>query len=212
MENITGYIFDLDGVIVDTARYHFLAWGLMAKGLGIVLTKDDNEKLKGVSRMSALDIILEIGDLSLDMEEKERLAKKKNLCYVEYIQNLKRSEILPGVEEYLERVKSIGCRIALGSASKNAPLILKRLALRDYFDAVVDGNSVSKAKPDPEVFLAAARAIDTPPENCVVFEDAAAGIEAALAAGMTAVGVGMEENLPGAKMWVKGLFEAPLRF
>lgn len=212
MENITGYIFDLDGVIVDTARYHFLAWGLMAKDLGIVLTKNDNEKLKGVSRMSALDIILEIGDLSLDMEEKELLANKKNLCYVEYIQNLKRSEILPGVEEYLERVKDIGCRIALGSASKNAPLILKRLALMDYFDAVVDGNSVSQAKPDPEVFLAAARAIDTPPENCVVFEDAAAGIEAALAAGMTAVGVGMEENLPGAKMWVKGLFEAPLRF
>lgn len=212
MENITGYIFDLDGVIVDTARYHFLAWGSMAKELGIVLTKENNEKLKGVSRMRSLDIILELGNVSLSMEEKELLAKKKNLLYVEYIQNLKKSEILPGVEEYLERVKNIGCRIALGSASKNAPLILEKLALKDYFDAVVDGNSVSKAKPDPEVFLVAANAIDVDPGNCVVFEDAAAGIEAALAAGMTAIGVGKEENLPGAKMWVKGLFEAPLKF
>jgi len=205
-----GAIFDLDGVIVDTAKYHFLAWRELAARLGFVFTEADNERLKGVSRMRSLDILLEVGGVSLPEEEKQRCAAWKNDKYVEYISQLDESELLPGAREYLTALRGQGVRTALGSASKNAGLILARLNIPDLFDAIVDGTKVEKAKPDPEVFLLGARELELAPAECVVFEDASAGIEAAKAAGMRAVGVGRAELLPGADAWIAGLHEALL--
>jgi beta-phosphoglucomutase len=202
-----GAIFDLDGVIVDTAKYHFLAWRALAAELGFTFTEEHNERLKGVSRMRSLAILLEIGGLSLSEEEKLLLADRKNKNYVEYISHIDQSELLPGAREYLMALKAAGTRISLGSASKNAELILSRLNIRSLFDAIVDGNKVTLAKPDPEVFLLASRELELAPADCVVYEDAAAGIEAALAAGMRAVGIGKPQHLPGADLWVAGLHE-----
>ena len=212
MERVRGYIFDLDGVIVDTAKYHYLAWKSLADDLGFDFPEEHNEKLKGVSRMASLEVVLQVGGLSLTPEEKQELAERKNRRYVDYIRNLRKEELLPGAEAYLRRLKDLGRPTALGSASRNAPLILDGLGIRDLFDAVVDGNVVSTPKPDPEVFLAAARMLGKEPRDCIVFEDAAAGIQAAVNGGMTAVGVGLPENLPGARMWIRGLFEAPVDF
>jgi len=202
-----GAIFDLDGVIVDTAKYHFLAWRQLAEELGFTFTEEHNERLKGVSRMRSLDILLEIGGLTLSEEEKLILADRKNKNYVEYISHIDQSELLPGARDYLIALKAAGTRISLGSASKNAELILSKLNIRSLFDAVVDGNKVALAKPDPEVFLLACRELGLAPEDCVVYEDAAAGIEAALAAGMRTVGIGKPLHLPGAHLWVSGLHE-----
>lgn len=185
-----GLLFDLDGVIVDTAKYHFLAWKALAEELGISFTEKDNERLKGVSRMASFEIILEIGKRTMSQEEKEENCAKKNAMYVEYIKKLEKSELLPGVESFLREARNRGYKIALGSASKNSPLILERLGITDLFDAIVDGTKVKKAKPDPEVFLRGAKELGLWPEACVVFEDAAAGIQAAHNAGMKAVGIG----------------------
>jgi beta-phosphoglucomutase len=204
---IKACIFDLDGVIVDSAKYHFLAWKHLADNLGIPFTGKDNERLKGVSRMASLEIILEIGKMNLDEEKKEEYATLKNRLYVDYISRMTPDEILPGVREFLQELKSINIRIALGSASRNTPLILERVGLKNMFDAVADGNNVTKAKPDPEVFLKAAELIGVDPGNCVVFEDAAAGVQAALNAGMKCVGIGSPEILSEAHMIVKGLHE-----
>ncbi len=183
-----GFIFDLDGVIVDTARYHFLAWKRLADQLNIRFTEKDNERLKGVSRMDSLEIILELGNLKPDHGKKEEFAALKNKWYVEYISSMTPKEILPGSLEFIGEIRKAGFKTAIGSASKNTPLILKRVGIEKLFDAVADGNSVHKAKPDPEVFLAAARMIGLEPRHCVVFEDAIAGVQAALNAGMTCVG------------------------
>ena len=188
-------IFDLDGVIVDTAKYHYLAWKRLGDEIGIEFTRQDNERLKGVSRMRSLDILLEIGKQERRNAEKEQLATKKNAWYVEYINQMDSSDILPGVLPFLDELRTAGIKIALGSASKNARIILKRVALSDYFDVIVDGNVVSKAKPDPEVFALSASLLDTSPQNTVVFEDAQAGIEAARRAGMIAIGVGNPQVL-----------------
>jgi beta-phosphoglucomutase len=204
---IKACIFDLDGVIVDSAKYHFLAWKHLADNLGIPFTGKDNERLKGVSRMASLEIILEIGKMNLDEEKKEEYATLKNRLYVDYISRMTPDEILPGVREFLQELKSINIRIALGSASRNTPLILERVGLKNMFDAVADGNNVTKAKPDPEVFLKAAELIGVDPGNCIVFEDAAAGVQAALNAGMKCVGIGSPEILSEAHMIVKGLHE-----
>jgi beta-phosphoglucomutase len=200
-------IFDLDGVIVDTAKYHYLAWKRLANEHGFDFTEKDNERLKGVSRVRSLEILLEIGGLHLDDATKSQMAIQKNDWYVDYISRMDESEILPGVVEYVKSIRSKGIKTAIGSASKNTPLILKRLGIASLFDVIVDGNKVSKAKPDPEVFLRAAKELNVPPAECVVFEDAEAGIEAALRAGMKAVGIGRPSNLKEAETIIPGLFE-----
>lgn len=208
--DIRGCIFDLDGVIVDTAQYHFLAWKRLAGQLGIPFTEEDNERLKGVSRMDSLEIILEIGGTSLSEEMKRKYAGLKNDWYVDYISRMTPEEILPGSIEFINELREAGIKTALGSASKNSPMILERLGISHLFDAVADGNLVAKAKPDPAVFLAAARMISLNPAQCVVFEDAAAGVQAALNAGMTCVGVGSQEILCQAHYIIKGLYEMNL--
>ena len=187
-----GFLFDLDGVIVDTAKYHFLAWKRLADELDIPFTEQDNERLKGVSRMASLEIILEIGNRTM------------NDWYVEYIKKLEKSELLPGVENFLKQTRAAGIKIALGSASKNSPLILDRLGITELFDAVVDGTRVSRAKPDPEVFVTGAKDLGIDPEYCVVFEDAVAGVQAAHNAGMKAVGIGSPEILGQAELVIPG--------
>jgi len=207
---IEACIFDLDGVIVDTAKYHFLAWKRLTNDLGIVFTEIDNERLKGVSRMASLDIILQIGHLKPDISEKEKYARLKNSWYVDYINQMTPEEILPGALSFIRELKASNIRVALGSASKNTPLILERVNLNAVFDAVADGNNVHKAKPDPEVFLTAAKMIGVLPANCVVFEDAVAGVQAALNAGMKCVGIGSSDILTEAHLVVKGLNEMNL--
>jgi beta-phosphoglucomutase len=203
-------IFDLDGVIVDTARYHFLAWKRLAGQLNIEFSEKDNERLKGVSRMDSLEIILELGNLYPDMKKKEEYAALKNKWYVDYISRMTPEEILPGSIEFINEIRKAGIRTAIGSASKNTPLILRRTGLEKLFDAVADGNVVKKAKPDPEVFLAAAGMMNVKPGQCVVFEDAIAGVQAALNAGMLCVGVGSDEILSKAHCVVAGLHEMSL--
>lgn len=200
-------IFDLDGVIVDTAKYHYLAWKRLAGELGFDFTEKDNERLKGVSRVRSLEILLEIGGLTLDDETRSKLAARKNDWYVEYISHMDASEILPGAAEYLHSLRAKDIKTALGSASKNAPLILERLGISSLFDAIVDGNKVSRAKPDPEVFLRAAEELHILPAKCVVFEDAEAGIEAAHRARMSAVGIGRPDALKEADVIIPGLYE-----
>lgn len=208
---IKGCIFDLDGVIVDTAKYHFLAWKKLATMLNIDFTEEDNERLKGVSRMASLDIILEIGNRVYDEKTKEEYASLKNKWYLDYINRMMPDEILPGSLEFISELKYSGIKVALGSASRNTPLILERLGIRKLFDAVADGNVVSKAKPDPEVFLTAARMIGVPLEECIVFEDAVAGIEAALNAGMRCIGIGSEKTLKDAHFVISGLDKMNLK-
>ena len=203
-------IFDLDGVIVDTARYHYLAWKRLAQQLGFDFTHEDNERLKGVSRMASLDIILEIGSLSLSPELKLEYATLKNKWYVEYIEKMTPEEILPGTVPLLRELRAAGIKTAIGSASKNTGLILDRSGINDLFDAVADGNNVSRAKPDPEVFLRAAEMLGVKPQHCVVFEDAVAGVEAARAAGMRCIGIGRSSILDKADMVVGGLNELNL--
>jgi len=204
MTQIKACLFDLDGVVVDTAKYHFIAWKELANELGFDFTEADNERLKGVSRVRSLEILLEIGGIELDEERKEQLAAQKNENYVSYIRKMKPDEILPGVEDFLNQLRKNGILIALGSASKNAPLILKQIGLTHLFDAIIDGNSVSKAKPDPEVFLKGAEALNVKPTDCVVFEDAQAGIEAARNAGMHVIGIGHPDNLKNADFVMPG--------
>ena len=203
-------IFDLDGVIVDTAKYHYQAWRRLTDDLGIIFTEEDNERLKGVSRMASLDIILEIGGMKLPVSEKKILADLKNKWYVERIAGMTPEEILPGTLEFINELKRNDVKIALGSASRNTPMILERVGIKNVFDAVADGNTVQKAKPDPEVFLKAAELLDVKTARCAVFEDALAGVEAALNAGMICIGIGDKKILKGAHMVVRGLNEMDL--
>lgn len=203
--DLRGCIFDLDGVIVDTAKYHFMAWRRLAKELGFVFTLEDNEALKGVSRMASLEILLSKGGITVSEKEKEMLAARKNSWYVEFISGMTPDEILPGSVKFLKTLKKEGILTAIGSASKNAGTILDGIGLRDMFDVIVDGNKISKAKPDPEVFLKGAEEMGLPPSSCVVFEDAQAGIEAAIAGGMKCVGVGSPELLGRADMVIPDL-------
>lgn len=191
------FIFDLDGVIVDTAKFHYLAWKELANDLGFDFSEKQNEMLKGVSRSKSLEILLEIGNISLTQEHKEKLMFEKNQRYLSSVDSLGASEILPGIKDLILYLKSKNILVALGSASKNAIPLLKSLELFEFFDAIVDGNDVTHAKPDPEVFLLAAEKLRVSPENCVVVEDSQAGIEAANIAGMTSVGIGSPENLSG---------------
>ena len=190
-----GFIFDLDGVIVDTAKYHYLAWKKLANELGFEFTQEQNELFKGVSRKRCLEILLEIGNVTATHEQFDRWMVEKNEDYLAYIEKMDASEILPDVLRVLEFLKERNVPIALGSASKNAKPILEKVNLLPYFDSIVDGNSVTKAKPNPEVFLIAASNLGVSPSSCVVFEDAVAGIQAANAANMISIGIGESEVL-----------------
>lgn len=205
MDSIKACLFDLDGVLVDTAKYHFLAWKRLAAELGFEFTAQDNEKLKGISRMASLDILLKVGGLELEDGVKRELAERKNGWYVEYISKMDASEILPGALDFLKQCRERGLKTALGSASKNASVILQNTGLTPYFDAIIDGTRTSCAKPDPEVFLLGAEELGVPPEACVVFEDAEAGIEAARRAGMRCVGIGSPDTLGAADLVVPSL-------
>jgi beta-phosphoglucomutase len=193
------FIFDLDGVIVDTAKYHYLAWKKIASELGIDFTHEHNELLKGVSRVRSLDIILGLGNVEASQEQKDQWLVQKNEEYLTYLVDMDQSEILPGVMSVLEFLKVNQQPIALGSASKNARPILEKTGILSYFDVIVDGNDVSNAKPDPEVFLQAAQKLGMTNENSIVFEDSVAGIQAANIAAMTSIGIGEATILNEAK-------------
>jgi beta-phosphoglucomutase len=211
MSIIKACIFDLDGVIVDTAVYHYKAWKRLANELGFDITEEQNEQLKGVSRVRSLELILQWGGITKTPEQQAELAAKKNTWYVEMISHMTPGEILPGAKEFLESCRAAGLKTALGSASKNSLTILDKIGLAGLFDAVIDGNEVSKPKPDPEVFLKGAEALNISPANCVVFEDAIAGIEAAMNGGMKVVGVGSPELLNKADLVISGLNEMSLQ-
>ena len=190
MRKEIAFIFDLDGVIVDTAKYHYLAWRNLANALGFDFTEEQNELLKGVSRIKSLDILLSLGKVELPEDKKQTFLLQKNKEYLAYVNKMTSEEILPGVNDLLNFLEINDIKYALGSASKNAPLILEKVGLLNRFTAIVDGNDVSKAKPDPEVFLIGAKKLGMKPENCVVVEDAIAGIQAANAAKMISIGIG----------------------
>jgi beta-phosphoglucomutase len=193
-------LFDLDGVIVDTAKYHYLAWKMIADQEGIPFDEHINERLKGVSRMASLDVILEKGKRPYSQEEKLKLAQVKNDAYVEMIGKLKPEEILPGVKAFLTALRDAGIKRAICSASKNAVMILDRLELTQFFDTIVSGNDTTRSKPDPEVFTLAAQRFNLPPANCLVVEDAFAGVQGAKAGGMKALGIGEASVLNNADL------------
>lgn len=206
-QKINTCIFDLDGVLVDTASYHFLAWKRLANSLGFDFSESDNERLKGVNRMSSLKMILDWAGLSKNENEMSLLAEQKNDWYKTMIRTMNSSNLLPGTEAFLEELACSDYHLAVGSASKNAEAILQKTGIRHYFEVVVDGNMVSKSKPNPLVFLKAAELLFVDPKACAVFEDAQAGVEAALRAGMKVIGVAESANLLGAHGYVTGLSE-----
>lgn len=194
MIKIEACIFDLDGVVVDTAKYHYLAWKRLAAGFGHKFTEEDNEHFKGVSRRACMDILSNMIRRDFTEEEKIRLADRKNNWYIQYIRNMKKDEVLPGFVEFITGIREAGFKTALASASKNAALVLDRLELQQYFDRVVDGNDIQRSKPDPQVFLLAAEKLGVERSKCVVFEDAQAGIAAAKSADMLTVGITKSES------------------
>ncbi|MFT4770784.1 MAG: beta-phosphoglucomutase [Cryomorphaceae bacterium] len=204
MAAIKACLFDLDGVIVDTAKYHYHAWKRLCNELGFDLTEEENESLKGISRSESLDILLKKGKVSLSDKKKEELMIRKNGWYLEDINQMEADDTLPGAISFLKMVRESGRKTALGSSSKNALKILEALNIVDLFDAVIDGTKVSKGKPDPQTFQLGADALKIHPCNCVVFEDALAGVEAALAGGMFIVGVGDEQTLNRANLVIPG--------
>lgn len=200
---MTACIFDLDGVIVDTAKYHFLAWKKLADELGIIITEQDNERLKGVGRLESLDVILSLGNIKKTKEEKEFLANKKNDWFVGYIENMKKDEIFPGVSNLLNELRRNKIKVGLASSSKNAQSVIEKLEIGNLFDEVVDGTMVTHSKPDPEIFLTTSKRLGVDPSSCVVVEDAAAGVESAKRAGMKCIGVGDPQQLKVADKVVK---------
>ena len=202
-----GFLFDLDGVLVSTEHNHFLAWQRCANSLGIEFTEKENELLKGVSRVDSLKKILELGAKTISNEEFEALLKSKNDFYLDSIQELNQSNLLPGVLSLLNRARELGILLGVGSSSKNANFILDKLRISSYFEVVIDGNGVTDPKPHPEVFLNGAKALGLAPEACLVFEDAASGIAAAKAGGFTAVGVGNPHIADIADIYLNDLTE-----
>lgn len=203
------FIFDLDGVVVDTAKFHFVAWQRLAVSLDINFTEQENEQLKGVSRVRSLEKILKWGNKEIDQKTFEEKLVQKNDEYLEMVETLTQEDILPGVHDFLVRLRESEQPIALGSASKNARPILKKLGIYDLFDAIVDGTDVSKAKPDPEVFLNACQLLNMPAKNAIVFEDSIAGVQAANNAGMISVGLGNQKNLSEADEVFESFLEMP---
>ncbi len=210
--NKKGFIFDLDGVIVDTAKYHFLAWKKLANQLGFKFTEEQNEMFKGVSRKRCLEILLEIGNIEATKTQFDSWMLEKNLDYLDYIAKMNETEILPDVTRILKFLKNKKSPIALGSASKNAQPILEKVKLLSYFDVIIDGNHVTKAKPDPEVFLLAAKQLGENPQDCIVFEDAVAGIQAANTANMISIGIGEASVLNEADFVFKDFTEISSEF
>lgn len=207
MAIIKGFIFDLDGVLVDTAKYHFQAWKRLADSIGIKITEKHNEQLKGVSRVNSLKKILEWGNQEVSDEEFQRLTDQKNQWYLDSIEELGESDPLPGVREFLEDAEKSQLKLALASGSKNAKPILDKTNLTHFFQAIVDGTMTSNSKPDPELFLLCAEKMELEPDALVVFEDAQSGIEAANAGGFRSVGIGKKKNLPKAEIVFEGLHE-----
>lgn len=197
---INGLIFDLDGVIVDTAKYHYFAWKKLAKELNFAFDENQNEALKGVSRMQALELLLNFGNIKASQEEKTLWANRKNRYYQQCLSNLSQNDLLPGVLTFLTKTKERKYKIALASSSKNAKTILYHLKIENYFDFIADGNMVQESKPDPEIFLLASDGIKCPPNTCLVFEDALSGIQAAKSAGMLVIGVGNSKVLSTADL------------
>lgn len=210
MSQIQACLFDLDGVLVDTAVYHYKAWKRLANELGFDFTEIQNEELKGISRVKSLELILGWGGVSKTEMERTELTTRKNSWYVDMISRMQPSEILPGAKEFLIALKEAGYKNALGSASKNSGVILEKVGISHLFDAIIDGNSVTASKPNPEVFLKGAEAVGVTPAECVVFEDAIAGVEAGKAGGMKVVGIGLPEVLINADLVVSGLHEMTL--
>ena len=202
---IKGVIFDLDGVIVSTDEFHFQGWKRLADEEGIEFTREDNMRLRGVSRMQSLEFLLEKTTRKYTDEEKQEMAARKNSYYRELLQDITPDNILPGAMKIMEELKKRGIKIAIGSSSKNTPRILLRIDLENYFDAVSDGNDIKRGKPDPEVFLIAAERLSLAPQECLVVEDAKAGIEAALAGKMKAMGVGAAQDDERAHIQVKDM-------
>ncbi|MEK9530037.1 MAG: beta-phosphoglucomutase [Flavobacteriaceae bacterium] len=200
MDNVKAVIFDLDGVIVDTAQFHYMAWKKLAAEWNYALKKEDNEQLKGVSRMESVAKIAQWAGIYTTDEKLADVAKRKNDLYLALCANLTPNDVLPGIQELIDELKRRHVQIALGSASKNARFVLDRLGLSTTFDTIVDGNNVSKSKPNPEVFLKAAKQMGALPQSCVVIEDAPAGIEAALSAGMQVIGLGTPHELQRAHL------------
>ena len=210
--NKKAFIFDLDGVIVDTAKYHFLAWRKLANSVGVDFSEEQNEQLKGVSRVRSLEKILAWGGIELSEEKFMELMVKKNDDYLSHVNKMDEGEILPDVPKILNFLKAEGFPVALGSASKNARTILQKVNLYEMFDAIVDGTNVSKAKPDPEVFLNAAELLQTDPHDCVVFEDSVAGVQAANIANMISIGIGDKNVLHEADFVFKDFTEISIEF
>jgi beta-phosphoglucomutase len=200
-------ILDLDGVICDTAHFHFLAWHRLAAEYGYELTQADNEQLKGVSRADSLTFILGLANKTLSTEQFNEDLRRKNEWYLDLVKDMGPLDVLPGVPSFFAEVAARKIPLALGSASKNANMVLTRVGLIQAFDAIVDASQVSQGKPHPETFIKAAELLGIAPENCLVFEDSAAGVQAAISGGMKAVGIGSAEDLPGAVIHVANLGE-----
>jgi len=193
-----GAIFDLDGVLVDTARFHYLAWRRLAKErFNMEFTEQDNEQFKGVNRVACMNILCQMAGVTLPEDEFEAMATKKNNWYVEYVEQMTPDDVLPGAREFVQACRDAGIKTAIASASKNCALVLQRTGIAPLFDEVVDGTSVTRAKPDPEVFVTAANRLGLPCDVCVVFEDAQAGLDGAVAGGMRCVAIGKPEDLTG---------------
>ncbi len=192
---IKGFIFDLDGVITDTAEYHYQAWKALADNKGWAFDRETNEQLRGISRLDSIGVIMRENGVSLDNTEVKALAELKNDIYVKSLNEITPDDYLPGALRLLQALKSGGYKIALGSASKNSQKVLSRLQATSFFDVVADGNSVSKSKPDPAVFLFASDGLGLAPEECVVVEDAKSGVDAAISGGFKSVGIGPYERV-----------------
>lgn len=193
--SLKAIIFDLDGVLVNTSRYHYLAWKRLANELGFDLSEKQNEQLKGISRQASLNILLSIGHLSMSDIARRRLAERKNVWFNEFIQAMTPDELFSGVRPLITQLRQHGLRISLASSSKNARTVLQQLAIEDLFEVVVDGHMIIQTKPAPEIFLLAARLLTLSPEECLVVEDAVSGVQAARAAGMSCIGIGQPDTL-----------------
>ncbi|MFT6810650.1 MAG: beta-phosphoglucomutase [Saprospiraceae bacterium] len=202
---IKACIFDLDGVIVDTAKYHFQSWKRLAQHLEIPFTEEDNEKMKGISRMASLEKILELGTKEYSERDKQKFCMTKNTWYLEATKRMGSKDILPGILDFLSHLKEKNIKIALGSASKNARLVLDIIEIQEAFEIIVDGNDVKKSKPNPEVFLKAAAGLNVSPSETIVIEDSAKGIDAAISGGFLSIGIGLEEHLSHASMVLPSL-------
>ena len=207
---IEGLLFDMDGVICDSAKYHYLAWKKLANHLGFDLDIHQNEHLKGLSRRESIDALFKVGDVSFPDEKVEELMTLKNSWYLELIKNMDASDLLPGALDFINNAKKRGFKVALGSSSKNAAAILKYLNIENLFDAVVDGTHVTNSKPHPEVFLLGAEMLGVNPKNSIVFEDATSGVDAAINGNFKCVGIGKKETLHKADIVVNNLGEITL--